>query len=166
MAHLVEPVAMRDQLYDFLSNHSTLTDVGEWSKSFLDIVPDENEMAGRTFPVAAVLWTPEFNALETTPHYVGGTDRIDLILWVCINTTDASSDQTASDEAVRLANLVKLALRSSAGRNLTYGGNTAAYNVRTPEIRLRISRKNLEETAWLASAYVRVEVQNDRAMNA
>lgn len=166
MAHLIEPLEMRDQLYDFLSNHAMLTEIATWSKSLLDVVPDEADSAGKAFPVAAVTWHYEWNAMETSPIYAGGTDRRRLLLWVCLSCkasiADGGSDVTSTDQAVRLANLVELVLRSNDGRALSYGGNTAAQGVATPEMRIRVARKDTDLKKWYSTVYIRVEITNIR----
>ena len=67
MAHLIEPLEMWDQLYDFPSNHAMLTEIATWSKSPLDAVPDEADSTGKAFPVAAGDVHYEWNAMETSP---------------------------------------------------------------------------------------------------
>ncbi len=156
MAYLTDPVGMRDQLYDFLSSHATLTEIETWSKSLLDIIPEEVESAGKAFPICAVTWTYEFNAQETQAYYIGGGDATDRILWACVSTRSTVDNQTAVDQAVKLADLIQLALRSTDGRRLAYGGNYAAENVQTPETRIRVARKTLDQDNWYATVYVKI----------
>ena len=120
MAHLIEPLEMRDQLYDFLSNHAMLTEIATWSKSLLDVVPDEADSAGKAFPVAAVTWHYEWNAMETSP--ITGVLTAPVASWVCIsckaNIADGS-DVTSTDQAVRLANLELVLARTMEGAFLS-----------------------------------------------
>ena len=159
MAHLIEPLEMRDQLYDFSpTTPCSLRSPPEQVAPRRGPTRDRpGRLPGRRGDALRVERDGDLADLR-------GTDRRRLLL--CVHLLQGEHRRrgrmTSTDQAVRLANLVELVLRSNDGRALSYGGNTAAQGVATPEMRIRVARKDTDLKKWYSTVYIRVEITNIR----
>ena len=155
---LADPVKIRDQVYDFLSNHADLTAVKEWAKDALYTIADEVALAEMDFPCGAVIFFApmEFRdpTIKTSPFVAGNVRKNIVTIWVTI-VTSRNTLQLAGDQALGVAQDVQEAILNT--RNLLYNDKVVAHST-CETVAMKHLRSSLEEDSYYGMAAIKVDI--------